>query len=403
MVRGSIFLDEKSWQEEWSNLVKKKQSKKFCSRCLFDEETPGIAFDEQGECNYCKRHDELIKEYPGGDKGWQKLKELAEIIKKENRKKKYDVIIGVSGGCDSSYLIHLAHQLGLRPLAVHFDNTWNSTIAVENIHNVLKQLNIDLWTYVVDNEEYDDLYRSMLESGTPDLDVCTDLGLAATLNRAAVRFNTKYIFEGHSFRTEGLAPLGWVYMDAKYVSNIHKRYGSLKLKTFPNLWLSKQLKWMLFNRLKKIRPLWYIEHNKEETKEMLSDKYGWRWYGGHHLENQITHFVHTYFFPRRFGIDLRSIALSSLVRTGQIKRQEGLNQLMEIPDSDPEIVDMVKKRLDLTDQQFVKMMTKPRRSYRDFKTYKPLFEKMRPFFYLMAKLELIPMSFYIKYTSKDNI
>lgn len=403
MLEDSIFLNEKAWKNKWQGFIKEKAKKKQCNRCLYDEDTPAITFDDKGVCNYCRTHDELLTQFPGGDLGKQQLLKIAEGIKKEGRNKKYDVVVGVSGGCDSSYLIHLAKEIGLRPLAVHYDNTWDSTIAVENIHNVLKILNIDLWTYVVDNNEYDELYLSMLKSGTPDLDVPTDIALASTLNMAASKYKIKYIFEGHSFRTEGLAPLGWIYMDAKYIYNVHKEFGKNKLETYPYMWLSKQLKWMLVNRLKKIRPLWYLDYNKEDTKKMLIEKYNWQWYGGHHMENRITSFVHTFFFPRRFGIDFRAVGYSALIRSGQMTKKEGFEMLSIPPDNDPDIVEMVKKRLHLADGQFHELMSAPIKSYKDYKTYKPIFEKWRPFFYLMAKMELIPWSFYIKYTSKGNI
>jgi N-acetyl sugar amidotransferase len=389
------------WIEEWPDRY--KRIKVRCNRCLYDETVPNISFDEEGVCNYCKTHDQLDRDYPTGDAGYKKLQQIAERIRQENKRRQYDVIVGVSGGCDSSYSVYLAKKLGLRPLAVHFDNTWDSTIAVENISNVLKTLEVELYTYVVDNEEYDDIYRSIFKAGVPDLEIPTDLGLAATLNMAAEKFGIKYIFEGHSFRTEGLFPLGWLYIDAKYLESIQKQYGTMELKSFPNLWLSSQLKWMIVKRIKKIRPLWFTTYNKDEVKQLLSKELGWKYYGGHHLENRITTFYHTYFLPRRFEVDERLVEYSALIRSGQMTRETGLKLLQEPPDFDPELVTMVKKRLGFTDDEFENYMTMPKRAYKEFKTYKPLFERMRPFFWLMAKLDLIPMSFYIKYTSKNNI
>jgi hypothetical protein len=312
-------------------------------------------------------------------------------------------VVGVSGGADSSFLVHLTKELGLRPLAVHFDNTWDSTIAVENIKRLLDILNVDLWTYVVNNEEYDRIYRSFLESGVPDLESPTDIGLARTLNMAAEKYGIKFIFEGHSFRTEGIAPLGWLYMDARYIQTIHSTYGDGKLETFPNLWFSSMMKSMLFHRTKKIRPLWYINHTKENTKKMLAEKYGWQWYGGHHLENRITAFYHTYFLPRRFNIDMRLLGFSALIRSGQMKREDGLSLISNPPLCDMDLLEMVKKRLDLSDDRFIQLMSLPVRTYREFRTYKQMFERLRPFFYLMAKSNLIPKSFYIKYTSRNSI
>lgn len=390
-----------SWAEAWAENFRNIRVR--CSRCLFDEKTPSITFDRDGVCNYCRMHDQLESEYCGGEGGSAKLGLIVDTMKSEGRGKPFDVVVGVSGGCDSSYLIHLSKELGLRPLAVHFDNTWDSTIAVENIHNVLKRLGVELFTYVVDNEEYDDIYRSFLKAGVPDLEANTDIGLAATLFMAAEKYKVKYIFEGHSFRTEGLSPLGWLYMDGKYISEVQRIHGTKKLKSFPNLWLSSQLKWMILRRIRKIRPLWYIDYKKEEVKRMLADTYGWQWYGGHHLENRFTSFYHTYFLPRRFGFDTRMNGFSAMIRSGQMSREAGLKIIAEPPDFDPDLVEMVKKRLGLTDELFETYMTQPKRTYTEYRTYKRTFERMRPFFWLMAEMNLIPKSFYIKYTSKKNI
>lgn len=183
-------------------------------------------------------------------------------------------------------MIYLAVQLGLRPLAVHFDNTWNSKQAVENIHNILKKLDIDLFTYVVDNQEYDDINRSFLKSGVLDWDSATDIGLASVLNMAAEKYKLKYIFEGHSFRTEGISPLGWLYMDGKYIESVQKKHGTVPLKTFPNMLLPQFIKWTVVLGIKKIRPLYYINYVKKDAMSLLTQEYGWKWYGGHHLENQ---------------------------------------------------------------------------------------------------------------------
>jgi len=378
-------------------------SKVSCTRCIYDEATPSIVFDEQGVCNYCQMHDRLCEEYPIGDEGQQRLRKLADEIRKAGRNKKYDVVVGVSGGCDSSYMLLQAKELGLRPLAVHFDNTWNSTTATENIHSVLKALQVDLFTYVVDNEEYDDLYRSFLAAGTADTDGPTDIALAVVMYMACKKHGINYMFEGHSFRTEGVSPLGWFYIDGKYIQSVQDTYGTRKLKTFPNLSLFRFLKWTMFSKIKKIRPLYYIDYRKEEVKQMLTRDLGWKWYGGHHLENRFTAFCHSYLLPQRFGIDHRLNGHSALVRTGQMSREEGLQAIASLPEYDPELIELVKKRLGYTDVEFERLMTQPKRTYRDFKNYKSTFERLRPLFWLLYKMERVPKSFYIKYTSKSSI
>ena len=374
---------------------------KICTRCIYDETVPNITFDGEGVCNYCRQIEAMDQEYPMGTEGAAQLQKLADEMKAAGRGKKYDAVIGVSGGCDSSYLVHQMKEVyGLRLLAAHFDNTWNSTIATENIYNVLEKLGVDLFTVVVDNKEYDDIYRSFFRAGVRDIDCPTDIGLATTLYRAAEKFGIKYMIEGHSFRTEGVAPLGWIYMDGKYIESVHRQFGSLPMKTFPNLWLHKQLQWMLFGRIKKIRPLYYMNYDKEAAKKLLAEKYGWQWYGGHHLENRFTAFAHSYFFPRRWDMDFRIAGYSAYCRNGWMTRQEALQLMSEPPHIEPGLLDFLKKRLGFSDSEFEDLMTMPRKTYKDYTTYKKTFERLRPFFWLMYKLDLVPKSFYIKYTSK---
>ena len=374
----------------------------ICSRCIYDDTVPNIGFDHEGVCNYCRQIEALEQEYPIGAEGEARLQKIVDEMKAAGRGKKYDAVIGVSGGCDSSYLVHQMKEVyGLRLLAAHFDNTWNSTIATENIHNVLDKLGVDLFTIVVDNKEYDDIYRSFFKAGVKDIDCATDIALATTLYRAAEKFGIKYMIEGHSFRTEGVAPLGWVYMDGKYIQSVHRQFGKLPMKTFPNLWLYKQLQWMLFGRIKKIRPLYYMNYDKEAAKKLLAEKYGWQWYGGHHLENRFTAFAHSYFFPRRWNMDFRIAGYSAYCRNGWMTREEALRLMAEPPHLESGLLEFLKKRLGFSDEEFESLMTMPKKSYKDYPTYKQTFERMRPFFWLMYKMDLIPKSFYMKYTVKQ--
>lgn len=372
-----------------------------CSRCLYDETVPNIRFDENGICNYCHIHDQLNREYPTGEEGKKRLEAIAGDIRKAGRGKPYDVVVGVSGGADSSYMLYLTQELGLRPLAVHFDNTWNSTVATENIHDMLSKLDIDLYTYVVDNKEYDDIYRSFLQAGTPDTESPTDIGLAVVLNMACEKYGIKYIFEGHSFRTEGVAPLGWIYMDGKYIQSVQKTYGTMPLKTYPNMLMPDFIKWTAVLGIKKIRPLYFVDYIKKDAMSLLTREFGWEWYGGHHLENRFTAFWHTYYLPRRYGIDTRLLGHAALARSGQITREQGLEMLSRPQEYDKELVEMVLKRLGYTNEEFERILNLPRKTYRDFRNYKQTFERMRPFWWLMYKLNRVPKSFYLKFCFPD--
>jgi N-acetyl sugar amidotransferase len=372
----------------------------ICSRCIYDDRIPYIRFNADRVCSYCEQHEALEREYPTGEAGAARLEQLAAEIRRSGRGKKYDVVVGVSGGTDSSYLLVLAKDLGLRPLAAHFDNTWNSKTAVENIHAMLLGLDIDLFTHIVDNEEYADVFRSFLLASVPDIDTPADIGLATTHYLAAEAHGIKYIFEGHSFRTEGISPHGWFYMDARYIQTIHKLFGRVPMDTFPNLWMSKWLRWTAIDRVKKIRPLYYVDYNKEAAKKLLRERFGWTWYGGHHMENRTAYFTNNYYLPNKFGIDLRYSEFSALVRTGQMTRSEALERIAEPKPFDDGILEEIKKRLGFSNEEFERVMTAPGKTYRDYETYKQRFERMRPIFWLMYKLDLVPKSFYLKYTRR---
>lgn len=374
-------------------------STQICQRCIYDENIPNITFDDDGICNYCRQIEDLDQQFPNDERGCIELQRIVDEMKAAGKGKKYDALIGVSGGCDSSYLMHLlTKKYELRLLAVHFDNTWNSQVATENIYKLTERLGIDLFTHVVNAKEFDDILLSFLKSGVKDIECPTDIGLATTMNLAAEKYGIKYKIDGHSFRTEGSAPLGLIYMDAKYIKSVHDQFGKLPMKTFPNLWLTKQLKWMLFNQIKSIRPLYYIDYDKEAAKKLLAEEYDWTWYGGHHLENRTAAFFHSYFLPKRWGDDFRVVGYSAYCRDGRMTREEALVLMKEEPHMELGLLDYYKKRLNLTDEQFENLMSLPQKHYSDFKTYKKTFERMRPFFYVMAKKGLIPWSFYIKYT-----
>jgi N-acetyl sugar amidotransferase len=371
----------------------------ICTRCIYDETVPSITFDENGICNYCHMIDDLIEEYgTGKPEGQKKFEDIVQLIKKEGKGKKYDCVIGVSGGTDSSYMVHMALQMGLRPLAVHYDNTWNTAIATENIRKVLTKLNVDLYTHVVDNKEMDDIYRSFFLAGVPEIDASTDLALTEILYRAASKYGVQYILEGHSFMAEGITPLGKNYFDGKYIASIHKKFGRLKMKTFPNMPFWRFMKWIALKRIKKIRPFWYIQYSKEDAKIFLEKEFGWQYYGGHHLENRMTAFNHSYYFPKKFNIDYRNNTLSSAVRSGKISREDALKEYFEHPPyMEPELIEYFKKRIGLNNDEFERIMNLPPKYWTDYPTYKKRFELLRPFFYMMYKANLVPKSFYMKY------
>jgi len=379
-------------------MMGKKREGIACSRCIYDSAVPNIDFDDQGVCNYCMQVDSLTKQYgTGHQKGIDELNSIIRDIKASGRGKTYDCVIGVSGGTDSSFLLAKAIEWGLRPLAVHYDNTWNSAVATENIRKVTSVLDVDLHTHVVNNKEVDDIKKAFMLAGVAEFDADTDIAYVQVIRSAAAKYGVKYIFEGHSFITEGISPVGANYLDGAYVGDIHDRYGEMKRSTFPNMTFFQFLKWAIVYRQKFIRPLWYIDYNKQQAQEWLQDNLGWKYYGGHHLENRASTFAHTVWLPQRFGTDYRNLTLAADARSGNKSRAEALEIYNAPVIPDGELVAYLKKRLKISDQEYDSIFKGPKRTFRDFKTYKKRFERLRPMFYILAKANLVPMSFYLKY------
>lgn len=371
---------------------------KICSKCIYDERVSYISFDENGVCNYCHQLENLKNEYgTATTKGEKQFIKIIEQIKKDGKNKKYDCIIGVSGGTDSSYMLYLAKQWGLRPLAVHYDNTWNSAIATENIRKVLTALDIDLYTHVTDNKEADDIFRSFFYADVAEIEASTDLALAEVMYRAAWRYKVKYVLEGHSFMEEGITPVGRNYFDGKYIKSIHKMFGKLPMKSYPLMTISRFLFWSMFAKIQKIRPFWYIDYNKDDAKKFLEKEYDWKYYGGHHLENRMTAFFHSIYLPQKFNTDMRNNTLSALVRNGKRDRLEAWKEYNTPPHIEKDLLEYFKKRLELSDEEYEKIMTRKPKSWTEYPTYKKTFEFLRLLFKILAKANLVPMSFYLKY------
>ena len=384
--------------------MKNEKSKyKSCSRCIYDERVDQIRFDENGVCNYCHQIDQLIQQYgTGKEKGQNDFNTIVDEIKSAGRNKKYDVVLGVSGGTDSSFLLYLSKKIGLRPLAVHYDNTWNTSIATENIQKITKALNIDLYTHVVDNKEADDIFKAFISAGVSEIDASTDLALAETMYRAASKFNVKYIFEGHSFIEEGITPLGKNYFDGKYIREIHKKYGELPMKTYPLMTFSRFIYWTIFKRIKKIRPFWYINYSKQEAQGFLKKEFDWKYYGGHHLENRMTAFCHSFYFPNKCNVDYRNNTLAAQVRNNKKTQKIAWEEYNTPPYLEKNLLDYFKKRLAFSDKEFEHIMGQPLRYWYEFPTYKKRFERLKSLFFILAKSNLVPMSFYLKYCFPIN-
>ncbi len=378
------------------------QSGQVCSRCIMDETVNGISFDENGVCTFCHIHDELEASFPMDATTPDRLQELVAKIKKDGINKKYDCVLGVSGGRDSTYTLYSAVKLGLRPLAVHFDNGWNSDLAVQNIKNACKKLNVDLYTHVADWEEYKDLQRAFLANSTPDAEVPTDWVIFSVLFREAAREGVKYIIHGHSFRTEGTTPLTWTYMDGKYVNYIHKKFGSVKIKSFPVMSMWGYLYYTFIRKIRQVRMLYYLPYNEEEILEKLTKELGWQSYGGKHHESKYTGFFQSFILTRKFNIDKRKLHYSALLRNGQMTREEALAKVQKDPyDGGKEILDYCLKKLDYTHDEFEAIMNENPKLFLDYKSYYSLVRKMEKPIRWGTKTGIIPDTVYRKFFRFD--
>lgn len=373
----------------------------ICNRCLFDNTIEDIWFDETGECKYCHIHDEMEKTHPLNDPLENRYEKIIAQIKKKGRGKKYDCIVGVSGGRDSTYTLLTAVKSGLSPLAVHFDNGWNSDISVQNIKKTCEKLNVDLFTIVADWEEFKDLQLSFLKASTPDADVPTDYAIYSVLYHVANKEGIKYILNGHSFRTEGSSPISWTYMDPLYVRSVHKRFGKIKkFKSFPHMTFFKLQYYIWIKRITEIRLMEFIDYKKNEVDKILTKELNWQYYGGHHHENLYTRFFQSYYLPKKFHIDKRITELGAMVRSGQITRVEAQHEIeFSTYEYAEKTVEYAFSKLGLTKEEFEKIMSLPPKSHHDYPTYLPLIRFLKVPIRIAAKLKLVPYILYLKYAN----
>ncbi|MFZ6033690.1 MAG: N-acetyl sugar amidotransferase [Melioribacter sp.] len=379
----------------------------ICKLGIWDETIPGIRFDDEGISNYAKIQLKLMKDFPRGEIGKKQWLKIVDEVKKKGRNKKYDCIIGISGGTDSSYLLYIAKQYGLCPLAVNLDNGWNSEIAVSNIKKMTSALNIDLETYVIDYEEIKDLMRCYMLAGLPWIDAPTDLAIQAVLYKIANDEDVKFIFIGNDFRSEGKQPTEWTYSDFKQLKHLHKRFGRVKLVTYPQ----KSL-WMLFylGYIKKIKmiPVYnFLPYNKKKAREFLTKNFGWQYYGEHHHENLFTKFAIGYWQYEKFGIDKRKITYSAQVLSGEVTRDEALKRVSKPPYVKEEIdkdLDFVLNKLNFTRSEFENIWKSPNKSFRDYPSYYIYFEKFYSYLWpLVSKIVPVKPKIFYEYEERNNI
>jgi N-acetyl sugar amidotransferase len=339
-----------------------------CTRCVMDTSVPGIEFDQDGVCNFCTaamaRLERDLFVGPGHD---GKLEALVAAIKLAGRGRPYDCVIGVSGGVDSSYTAWLVkRKFGLRPLAVHLDNGWNSELAVQNIERLLKELAIDLYTHVIDWEEFRDLQLAFLKSSIANSEIPTDHAIVALLYRQAAKHGIKYIISGGNLATEVVMPETWMHdaKDLRLLKSVHRRHGALPLRTFPMMSYRRLAWYILIRRIRYIGILNYVRYDKDAAADILERELGWRRYVAKHFESIYTRFFQGYLLPRKFGMDKRLPHLSSLIVSGQMTRAQALEELRQEPYS-PEMASedllYVRKKFGLSSEEFESIMAEPPR------------------------------------------
>jgi N-acetyl sugar amidotransferase len=360
----------------------KSHAYQACTRCVMDTTDPLIQFDSNGVCNHCRNYDRVISTgYYTGQKG-NALNDIVAEVKRRGKGKPYDCIIGVSGGVDSTYTAYLTRQLGLRPLAVHLDNGWNSEMAVANIEKTLDKLGIDLNTHVLDWEEFRDLQVAFLKASTPDAEIPTDHAITNILYEMASRYGIRHIILGNNTATEGILPLMWSYgyRDWRYIKSVHDRFGTVKLRNFHHYNLPKLAWYQTIKGITIVRVLDYIKYTRQEALDVIQGKLGWKNYGWKHYESIYTRFFHGYILPRKFHIDKRRAHLSALICSGQMPRQEALAELEKDPYSSPELMaedrEYVIKKLRLTEASFREIMDAPTRNFLDYPNHYRLLQRI---------------------------
>jgi len=352
-----------------------KKEYQICTNCVMDTSDPQITFDKEGRCDFCDNYyNTILPSWHTGKQGWQELLEISQKIKKDTKGKKYNCIIGLSGGTDSSYLTYIANEkLGLNPLLIAVDTGWNLDVANANVLSIVKKLGLDIITITVDWEEMKDLQLSFFKSAVPYIDTPQDTAIFSALYNYAAKNGIKYVMTGGNNSTECVKPpQEWTYYnDVKLLRDIHEKFGTRSLKKFPLCSMFKYRVWYRYGKgIKVVKPLNYVEYKKEEATMLLNQKFGWESYANKHYEDRFTRFFEGWWLPRKFGYDKRRCYFSSLILTGQMTRDEALRQLEEQPYD--EIIaqeDMINicEKLGINSDELMGYFNLPNKTWRDYK------------------------------------
>ena len=372
-----------------------------CKKCLSNLTISSLKLNKNGICQFCKIHEEMDKEYPLNKYSEENIFKISKKIANEGKNLNHDCLVGVSGGRDSSFLLYYIKKiLKLRPLAVHYDNGFDSDTSVSNILKVCKNLGVELETNVADWETFKKVTRSFFLAGVSDPDTPTDVGIFKTMYEIAYREKIKYVFNGHSFRTEGIEPLDWTYMDGKYIEDVHRKFGDGDLSKFDNFYIKDLIKYKFLSGIKTILPLNYIPYSYEKIEKILNDEIGWNYYGGHHHESLLTKFVVSSYLPNKFNIDRRLTSYSAMVRSNIISKENAKKILSERPiniEEENNLRDYILDKLDIKKEEFDLILKKENKNFRNFKTYYNFFKYFKLPIKILYKINFIPKILYLRY------
>lgn len=345
---------------------------RVCTRTVLDGVTPGISFDAEGVSNFA-RHAEwrLQNEVFRGAEREERLRSWLQRMQQGGRGKDYDCIIGLSGGVDSSYVAMKVVEHGLRPLAIHLDNGWNSEMAVSNIEKIVRGLGIDLHTHVIDWQEFKDLQRSYFFASVLDLECVSDHAINTILLRTASQRGIHFLVHGGNVTTESILPPGWAYdkRDGYNLKCIHRKYGKVQLKSYPYMLPHSLFYYLFIRRIFALPILNYLDYNKSRAVAELAERFDWRPYPRKHGENRFTRFFQEHYLPTKFGIDKRRAHYSSLIVAGQMTREEALEKLklpLYTADELQEDLDYVAKKLDFTVAELNEVIAATPRKHTDY-------------------------------------
>jgi tRNA(Ile)-lysidine synthase TilS/MesJ len=374
-----------------------------CTKCIADTTVPGIQFNDNGTCSLCDFHDLLCELYPENEEAVAKLNKRIESIKKEGKGKKYDCVVGISGGRDSIYLLYLTvKEWGLRPLAVHFNDGFDNPVAGENMLNAVKKLGVELRTITSDFRECKDLKIVDLKASTPLLNNGTDVGIGASLYGVAYKEGVRTILYGQSFRTEGIRPLAWAYFDGDHLRAIHKKFGTHPLRKWSpaNPGYNLGLKEMLFytvNGIKTFAPFYQYPYVRTEAEKIIKKELSWVYPGAHYFDDLYWSLI-SYVHRVKFNIDFRLIAYSALIRSKQMDRDYALKTI-ETPYvlEDEKVINLCIKRLGLSRQQFDEFMALKPKMFWDYPNSYSIMRMFKYPVWVLTQFGFFTKVFYQKY------